>query len=85
MKKKLGRPRKAEGLLSHQDFARAGIVMSLYDEARKDGQKHSVAVRQTVEFVEQRYPKKRISETGVKRIWLYGAPEEVTPFFVLSA
>jgi hypothetical protein len=68
MKKKMGRPRKTEGLISHQDFARAGIVMSSYDEARKDGQKHSVAVRQTVEFVKQRYPKKRISETEVKRI-----------------
>jgi hypothetical protein len=68
MKKKLGRPRKAEGLISRRDFARAGIVMSLYDEARKNGQKHSMAVRETVDFVKKPYPKMRISETGLKRI-----------------
>jgi hypothetical protein len=76
MKKKMGRPRKTEGQLSHQDFARAGIVMGLYDEARRVGQKHSVAVKQTVEFVKQHYPRKRISETGVKRILAEFRPRE---------
>jgi hypothetical protein len=42
---------------------RAVIVMSLYDEARKNGQKHSAAVTQTVELVKQRDPAMRISET----------------------
>ncbi len=68
MKKKLGRPRNPEGAISPQDFARAGIAMSVYDEARETGQKHSVAVAQTVEFIKQRHPKMRISETEVKRI-----------------
>jgi hypothetical protein len=68
MEKKLGRPRKSDGVISPQDFARAGIAMSVYDEARGNGQKHSVAVTQTVEFIKQRHPKMRISETEVKRI-----------------
>jgi len=68
MEKKLGRPRKSKGVISAQDFARAGIAMSVYDEARENGQKHSVAVAQSVEFTRQHYPEMRISETGVKRI-----------------
>ena len=49
-------------------FVRAGIVMAVYDEARQSDQKHSVAVRQAVEFVKQNYPGLRISETAVRRI-----------------
>jgi hypothetical protein len=49
-------------------FMRAGIVMAVYDEARQNDQKHSVAVRQAVEFVKQNYPALRISETAVRRI-----------------
>jgi len=67
MEKKLGRPQKSKGVISAQDFARAGIAMSVYDEARENGQKHSVAVAQSVEFIKQRHPKMRISETEVKR------------------
>jgi hypothetical protein len=67
-KKKLGRPRKTEGLISHRDFARAAIVMSAYNDARKNGEKHSVGVKQSVEVARQRHPTMRISETGVKRI-----------------
>ena len=36
-------------------------------EARKNGQKHSAAVTQTVELIKQRHPMMRISETEVKR------------------
>ena len=68
MKKNMGRPRKKEGVISFQDFLRVGIVESLYDEARENGEKHSVAVAQTVELIKQRDPTMRISETGVKRI-----------------
>jgi hypothetical protein len=67
-KRRPGRPRKKEGTLEHRQFVRAGIVMSAYDEARQSDQKHSVAVRQTVEFVKQNYPEVRISETAVRRI-----------------
>jgi hypothetical protein len=68
LKKKMGRPRKKEGVISFWHFQRAGIVMSLYDEAQKNGQKHSAAVAQTVELIKQRDPVMRISETEVKRI-----------------
>jgi hypothetical protein len=68
LQKKMGRPRKKEGVIVFGDFARAGIVMSMYDEARENGQKHSTAVAQTVELMKQRYPEMRISETEVKRI-----------------
>jgi len=68
MKKKLGRPRKTKGVIAYKDFARAGIVMGAYDAARENGQKHSAAVAQSVEFTRQHYPEMRISETGVKRI-----------------
>lgn len=50
------------------EFERAGLVMSSYDEARENGQKHSAAVAQTVELIQHSHPMMRISETEVKRI-----------------
>ncbi|MGC2331002.1 MAG: hypothetical protein WA581_06095 [Candidatus Acidiferrales bacterium] len=47
---------------------RAAIVMSAYDDARQNNQKHSVAVRQAAELIKTRHPEMRISETGVRRI-----------------
>jgi hypothetical protein len=76
MGKKLGRPRKTQGVITYQEFARAGIVMSSYDEARENGQKHSVAVAESVEFVRQRFPRMRISETAVRRILAGWRPRE---------
>jgi len=46
---------------------RDGIVMSAYDEARENGEKHSVGVRQAAKVAKQRHPKLRISESGVRR------------------
>ena len=66
-KRRPGRPRKEAGTMEYTHFVRAGIVMAAYDEARQNDQKHSVAVRQAVEFVKQNYPGLRISETGVRR------------------
>ena len=68
MKKKLGRPRKTKGEISTNDFMRAATVMSLFDDARKNGQKHSAAVAQSIEVIKQRHPMMRISESEVKRI-----------------
>jgi hypothetical protein len=68
LKKNLRKPQKKAGVISAWNFTRAGIVMSAYDEARENGEKHSVAVKQTVAVVRQRHPKIRISETGVRRI-----------------
>ena len=87
MKKKLGRPRKKEGVISFWNFQRAGIVMSLYDEARKSGQKHIAAIAQTVELIKQRDPVMRISETEVKRILATWRPRKShhSSFRVLNA
>jgi len=68
VKKNLGRPRKIKGVISETKFARVRIAIGLYDEERKNGQKHSAAVAQAVELIKERYPTIRISETEVKRI-----------------
>jgi len=51
-----------------RQFGRAAIVMSAYDEARRNGEKHSIAVRYAVDFFKGRSSHMRISETEVKRI-----------------
>jgi hypothetical protein len=68
LKKKLGRPRRKPGTISFCNFQRAVMAMNLYEEVRKNGQKHSVAIAQAVELIKQRDPAMRISETEVKRI-----------------
>jgi hypothetical protein len=67
-KRRKGRPRKKEDSIEFWQFARAGKVMSAYDEARKKGEKHSVAVREAVDSLRLGSPEMRISETGVKHI-----------------
>jgi hypothetical protein len=62
-----GRPKKEEGREEFWRFIRAGIIISAYDEARKDGQKHIVAVTQVVEHLRQHHPEMPVSETVVKR------------------
>ena len=76
LKQKLGRPRKIKGVISESKFARVRIAIGLYDEERKNGQKHSAAVSQTVELIKLRYPMIRISETEVKRILASWHPRE---------
>lgn len=63
-----GRPRKKDDTIQPWQFARAGMVLCAYDEARGSGLKHSAAVRDAVQFVKQRNPEMPISETAVKRI-----------------
>ena len=65
---KMGRPQKKKGVISRRSFVRAGIVMSAFDEARENGEKNSVSVKQSVEGIKQRHPKIPLSETGVRRI-----------------
>jgi hypothetical protein len=68
MEKKLrGRPRKKGGSIEFWQFTRAAIVMCAYDEARENGQKHSVAIRHAVYFVKQLNWEMPISEAEVKR------------------
>src|SRR6266849_10518168 len=66
-KRQKGRPRKKEGSSEFWQFTRAAIVMWAYDEARENGQKHSVAVRHAVHFVKQLNWEMPISEAEVKR------------------
>jgi hypothetical protein len=67
-KKPRGRPRKIKDSVEPWQFGRLARVTSAYDEARARGEKHSVAVRCTVDTLRLCRPKMRISETGVKRI-----------------
>jgi hypothetical protein len=76
LKKNLRKPQKKAGVISPREFTRAGIVMSAYDEAREHGEKHSFAVKQSVEVVKQRHPRIRISEIGVKSILAKYRPRE---------
>ena len=79
-----GKTQKTKGVISYQNFTRAGIVMCVYDELRKNGQKHSLAVSETIEFTTQHYPNKRVSETAVRRNLGEFRPEKVTPHFSSS-
>ena len=49
-------------------FGRVAKVASSYDEARKRGEKHSAAVRETVDSLRLANPEMPISETEVRRI-----------------
>ena len=63
-----GRPRKKEGSIKPWEFARAAMVSCAYDEDRGRGEKHSVAVRQAVNYVRRFDSEMPISESVVKRI-----------------
>jgi hypothetical protein len=65
--KKRGRPRK-HGVKNPSALARALMVIYAYDEARKDGLKHSAAIREAVAFVKRLRPEMSVSETEVRRI-----------------
>ncbi len=67
-KKKRGRPRKAGDTIQFWQFARAGMAMCAYDQARASDEKHWAAVSHAVQFVKQLYPEMPISTTEVKRI-----------------
>jgi hypothetical protein len=71
-----GRPRKSGDTIEFWRFARAGAIMSAYDEARVSGQKHSVAVLHAVEAIRRLYPTMRISSTLVKRVLAEFRPKD---------
>jgi len=68
-KRPRGRPKKEEDRIEFWRFARVGMVMLAYDEARKRSEKHSAAITQAVDSIRRRYPKMPISETTVRRIF----------------
>jgi hypothetical protein len=65
-KRQRGRPKKKGDIKEAWQFVRAGIVMSAYDESREKGEKHSVAVRDAVDFLRLYRPEMPICETEVK-------------------
>jgi hypothetical protein len=74
--RKPGRPRKKEGRIELWQFARAAMVSCAYDADRVRGAKHSVAVRQAVDYVKRYDSKMAISESGVRRILANSRPQE---------
>jgi len=66
--RKPGRPRKKQDRIELWQFARAAVVISAYDEARVNGEKHSVAVTQAVDFVRRNDSEISISEAEARRI-----------------
>lgn len=65
-KRKRGRPKKDS--LEGWQFARAALVMCIYDEVRISDQKHSVAIREVVDSFMRICPEMPISQSEVKRI-----------------
>jgi hypothetical protein len=65
--KKRGRPRK-NGVRDTRVLLRTLSVLHSYDNARARREKYSVAIRESVTFVQQLHPGMPISETEVKRI-----------------
>lgn len=55
---------------------RAAMIMCAYDETRGKGDKHSVAVGETVDLVKQRNPEMPISQTKVKRVLATWRPKD---------
>ena len=49
-------------------LGRDTVVVYAYSQAREAGEKHSVAVSETVGYVRANYPAMRISEAEVRRI-----------------
>lgn len=64
--KKPGRPRK-NGEKPFWMLERETVAVYAYDQARKAGEKHSVAISEAVKFIRATYPWMPISETEVKR------------------
>jgi len=62
-----GRPKNKDGTMTLWRFARAGILMSAFDEARESGEKLSAALTHAVDHVRQRHPKMPVSGSEVRR------------------
>ena len=75
-RKQRGRPRKQKDTIKSWQFARVAMILCAYDEARRKGDKHSVAVKDAVDIIRQRSPELSISESGVKRTLATWRPRE---------
>jgi hypothetical protein len=65
-KRERGRPKKKGDSREAWQYVRAAMVMSAYDESREKGEKHSVAVKDAVDFLRRYSTEMRICETEVK-------------------
>jgi hypothetical protein len=75
-KRKRGRPQKEQGRLEFWRFVRGAMAMHGYDQARERGEKHSVAVREAVDFVKHCHPGMSISEAEVRRTLAASRPRD---------
>lgn len=64
---KRGRP-KHDGRQPVWRMERVILAIYAYDQARKAGEKHSVAISEAVKYIRDTAPAMRVSETEVKRI-----------------
>jgi len=80
---KVGRPKK-NGLQPIWVLERLALVLFAYERARGAGEKHSVAITETVRYVRVTAPLMRISETEVKRILAYWRPRGVTKCLLIN-
>ncbi len=67
-KRKVGRPRKEKDRFEPWQFGRAAAIVAAYEEARKRGEKHSVAVQEAAKQVKRQKPYVNVSESEVRRI-----------------
>jgi hypothetical protein len=70
---KRGRPRK-NGQLSMWMLRRETSILYGYDQARRLGEKHAVAIQEAVRYVRETDPRMPISETEVRRVLAYWRP-----------
>lgn len=68
MAKRRGRPRKDPDRIEPAQLFRAGKIVSLYERARRKGEKHTAAIADVVEKCKKKNPTGQISMTGVKRM-----------------
>ena len=66
-KKPRGRPRNEKDRIKSWQFGRVAMILCAYDEARRRGDKHSVAVKDAVDSIRQHSPELSISESEVRR------------------
>jgi hypothetical protein len=81
--KKPGRPRK-NGEQPLWMLERDTVAVYAYDEARKAGEKHSVAISEAVKFIRDTNPGMPISETEVKRTLAHWRSKERTSCLFVS-
>lgn len=71
-----GRPRKEKDTIKSWQFGRVAMILCRFDEVRRRGDKHSVAIEDVVDSIRQHSPELSISESEVKRTLATWRPRE---------